>query len=159
MNTELLHDCCRTRPGVGIQRGICSAWIWSVGVAVVLGGLWTKAAQGQGPMMIGQTLCQVDTVASGLNVPWEILVQGDYLWMTERQGLVSRVHRSTKTKTVVLDLQTIVYQQSESGLLGMVLHPAFRRFPMSLWPIPIRPGASRSVSFVTNLTGRSSSTL
>ncbi|MFM7588624.1 MAG: PQQ-dependent sugar dehydrogenase [Bacteroidota bacterium] len=128
MNTELLHDC-RTRLEVGNQRGICSAWIWCVGVAVILAGLWTKAAQGQGPMMIGQTLCQVDTVASGLNVPWEILVQGDYLWMTERHGLVSRVHRSTKAKTVVLDLQTIVYQQSESGLLGMVLHPAFPTVP------------------------------
>ena len=98
-------------------------------MAVVFGGLWSKAVHGQGPLMIGQTLCQVDTVASGLNVPWEILVQGDYLWMTERHGLVSRVHRSTKAKTVVLDLQTIVYQQSESGLLGMVLHPAFPTVP------------------------------
>jgi len=92
-------------------------------------GLCAKTTLGQSPLVIGQTTCQVDTVATGLNVPWEILVQGDYLWMTERHGLVSRVHRVTKAKTVVLDLSTVIYQQSESGLLGMALHPAFPLTP------------------------------
>lgn len=94
-------------------------------MAIGFFGLCAKTTLGQSPLVIGQTTCQVDTVATGLNVPWEILVQGDYLWMTERHGLVSRIHRVTKAKTVVLDLSTVIYQQSESGLLGMALHPAF----------------------------------
>jgi glucose/arabinose dehydrogenase len=98
-------------------------------MAIGFFGLCAKTTLGQSPLVIGQTTCQVDTVATGLNVPWEILVQGDYLWMTERHGLVSRVHRVTKAKTVVLDLSTVIYQQSESGLLGMALHPAFPLTP------------------------------
>lgn len=124
MDTELMHHC-KALSGVRVKRALSGEWVWGVWLAVVLSGLWTKAAYGQGTLMVGQTLCQVDTLASGLNVPWEIVVQGDYLWMTERHGLVSRVHRSTKVKTMVLDLRTVVYQQSESGLLGMALHPAF----------------------------------
>ncbi|NDC73470.1 MAG: hypothetical protein EBZ62_08515, partial [Sphingobacteriia bacterium] len=45
-------------------------------MAIGFFGLCAKTTLGQSPLVIGQTTCQVDTVATGLNVPWEILVQG-----------------------------------------------------------------------------------
>lgn len=95
-------------------------------MAIGFFGLCAKTTLGQSPLVIGQTTCQVDTVATGLNVPWEILVQGDYLWMTERHGLVSRVHRVTKTKTVVLDLSTVIYHNPKAGCWAWLCIRPFR---------------------------------
>jgi glucose/arabinose dehydrogenase len=65
-----------------------------------------------------------------VDVPWEIKVEGvDYLWVTERGGLVSRIDLETGVKTVVLDLTSTVHAVSESGLLGLVLHPDFPSTP------------------------------
>jgi glucose/arabinose dehydrogenase len=84
----------------------------------------------QSVLQIGTTSVQVDTIVSGLDVPWEIVyAQDGYLWVTEREGLVSRVHIATKTKEVVLDIRNTVTQQAESGLLGMALHPNFETTP------------------------------
>lgn len=75
------------------------------------------------------TELQTRTVASGLQFPWEILWgPDDYIWMTERNGKISRVNPQTG---VVQPLITIadVYATGESGLLGMVLHPDFAANP------------------------------
>ena len=61
MNTESMHPCSDLM-GVRVKQAIVGTWFWSAWMAVVLGGLWTNAVHGQGPLMIGQTLCQVDTV-------------------------------------------------------------------------------------------------
>lgn len=84
----------------------------------------------QSSILIGNTEVQVDTVASGLDIPWEVIyTQDEHLWLTERKGIVSRIDLNTGTREVLLDLSAMVIQQSESGLLGMALHPDFANTP------------------------------
>lgn len=69
------------------------------------------------------------TIATGLDTPWEILWgPDDYLWITERFGRISRIHPETGQRTTVHQIAD-VYEQSESGLLGMALHPDFDNSP------------------------------
>jgi glucose/arabinose dehydrogenase len=80
----------------------------------------------QSTLTIGSTSVVVDTVVTGLNVPWEIIYGPDgYIWMTERKGLVSRVDPVQKTITPILDITASTYFYAEAGLLGMALHPDF----------------------------------
>jgi aldose sugar dehydrogenase len=66
------------------------------------------------------------TVADKLDVPWEILWGSDnWLWITERKGIVSRINPENGEKKVILTLSDC-YQAAESGLLGMVFHPDFK---------------------------------
>lgn len=84
----------------------------------------------QSTIMIGNTEVDVDTVITGLDIPWEIIYgPDDHIWTTERKGIVSRINPTTGVKNVVLNLTNSVYQQSESGLLGMALHPNFATTP------------------------------
>ncbi len=84
----------------------------------------------QSIVLIGNTAVEIDTVYTGLDIPWEITYgPDDHLWITERKGLVSRIDPVAGTKTPVLDITGQVYQQSESGLLGMALHPDFPTLP------------------------------
>jgi len=98
--------------------------------------------QAQMTVTVGSTTLDVDTVYygtgstgaftgnNGMDIPWEILYgPDDHLWVTERKGLISRIDPITKTKSVVLNLSSTVYQNSESGLLGMALHPDFENTP------------------------------
>jgi glucose/arabinose dehydrogenase len=75
---------------------------------------------------LDSTQMDVDTVYHGLDIPWEMRFDatGD-LWVTERIGRVNRITPSTGANQVVLDITDTVYQDSESGLLGMALHPQF----------------------------------
>lgn len=99
-------------------------------------------AGAQMTVTVGSTVLDVDTVyygtgnsgaytgTNGMDIPWEIIYgPDDHIWVTERKGLVSRINPVTKTKTIVLNLIGTVYQNSESGLLGMVLHPDFENTP------------------------------
>ena len=83
----------------------------------------------QSQITIGSTTVKVDTLITGLDVPWEMLHHNGSLWITERRGRVSRIDTSTGIKRVLLRLTGTVVQQSESGLLGMALHPAFSTIP------------------------------
>lgn len=88
---------------------------------------WSMA---QSQITIGTTTLQVDTLATGLDIPWEILWgPDDYIWMTERRGRVSRVNPETGQVTVILNHQSAVWQSSESGMLGMAIHPDFTTSP------------------------------
>ena len=79
---------------------------------------------------IGNTTVQIDTVYTALDIPWEIIYGPDnHIWTTERRGIVSRINPITKTKTVILNLSSSIFQQSEAGLLGMILHPDFANTP------------------------------
>jgi len=74
---------------------------------------------------------EVDThsVTTGLDTPWEILWGPDSLiWFTERPGRVKRLDPETGELQLVLDIPD-VYEQGESGLLGMALHPDFPEVP------------------------------
>ncbi len=79
---------------------------------------------------LDSTVLVADTVITGLNIPWEVSWGADdYLWLTEREGKVSRVNPQTGTRDVVLDASQAnggeVYQIGESGMLGFTFHPQF----------------------------------
>lgn len=81
-------------------------------------------------ILVGQTRVNVDTVYTGLDIPWEIIYGPDgKIWITERKGIVSRIDPVLKTKNTILNITSTVYQSGESGLLGMVLHPNFDIHP------------------------------
>lgn len=86
----------------------------------------TNKVCSQAMIQVGSTMVSVDTAYTGLSIPWEVVYGPDnYLWVTERKGLLSRIDPVAHTKTVVLDLTAAIYAQSEAGLLGMKLHPNF----------------------------------
>jgi len=73
---------------------------------------------------LDSTVLTSRTVISGIDIPWEIIWGPDnQIWMTERYGRVSRLDPVSGVQNVILDLSSQIYQQNESGLLGMALHP------------------------------------
>ncbi|MDX5348487.1 MAG: PQQ-dependent sugar dehydrogenase, partial [Hymenobacteraceae bacterium] len=78
---------------------------------------------------VGNTLVDTATVASNLNVPWELVWGPDnFIWMTERFGRISRVNPTNGQVTPLITI-TEVQTTSEGGLLGMALHPDFANNP------------------------------
>lgn len=64
-------------------------------------------------------------LTENLNFPWEILWGPDnMIWITERQGRISRVDPATGAITPLATIDEVV-PSGEGGLLGMVLYPAF----------------------------------
>lgn len=79
-----------------------------------------------GQITLDSTTLTTSVVATDLDTPWEILWAPDHhIWFTERRGVVSRVDPETKKVEKLLDIQNLVIEESESGLLGMALHPDF----------------------------------
>jgi len=73
---------------------------------------------------------QTRVVVNNLNFPWEILWGPDnFIWMTERQGRVSRVNPKTGQVVPVATIPDVASTTNFNGLLGMVLHPDFRHSP------------------------------
>lgn len=70
------------------------------------------------------------TIATGLEIPWEIEWGPDgTLWTTERIGVMSRIDPETGVKKVILDRRDIVYLEQETGMLGFTWHPDFPDSP------------------------------
>lgn len=77
-------------------------------------------------ILVGNTTLTEREVAIGLQVPWEILWgTDDHIWATERRGRVLRIDPENGNTTTVLNIETLVANEDESGLLGMALHPDF----------------------------------
>jgi glucose/arabinose dehydrogenase len=75
---------------------------------------------------VGSTTLEEREIVNGLDVPWEIKWGPDnFLWVTERPGIVSRIDVATGEKHVILDIQNSVWDSNEAGLLGMEIHPDF----------------------------------
>ncbi len=90
---------------------------------IVLNGFLLES---QSQILIGTTEIDTTTITTGLDTPWEILWGPDnMIWVTEREGRVSRLDPETGTKEVLLEITDIVDEGSENGMLGMVLHPNF----------------------------------
>jgi glucose/arabinose dehydrogenase len=80
-------------------------------------------------MLPAETEITRRVVAENLNHPWEILWGPDnHIWFTERGGKVSRMNPETGAVTLVATIPG-VRAESESGLLGMALHPDFETSP------------------------------
>ncbi len=68
-------------------------------------------------------------LTQNLSHPWEILWGPDnFIWMTERNGKISRVNPGNGAVTTVYTI-TDVTSSGEGGLLGMILHPNFSANP------------------------------
>jgi glucose/arabinose dehydrogenase len=69
----------------------------------------------------------IRTVKKGLNYPWEIIWgKDDHIWMTERNGKISRIDPANGNATFSFNI-TDVEARNEGGLLGMALHPDFEK--------------------------------
>ena len=92
--------------------------------------IWTGVLiTGQAQVNIGSTLVDTTTIVSNLDTPWEILWGPDeHIWITERSGKVNRLNPETGELTELISIVE-VYEQGESGLLGMALHPDFTSNP------------------------------
>ncbi|WP_372636904.1 PQQ-dependent sugar dehydrogenase [Fodinibius sp.] len=78
---------------------------------------------------LDSTVVGVSTIASGLEVPWEITWGPDgWIWMTEQKGVVSKLNPRTGEKVEMLKLQD-VYLRTTPGLLGMDIHPDQENYP------------------------------
>lgn len=81
-------------------------------------------------IQLRETTIDTATIITGLDIPWEIQWgPDDHIWTTERFGRISRINPETGTQHVILDISDQVFQQGESGLLGMELHPDFDLHP------------------------------
>jgi glucose/arabinose dehydrogenase len=68
----------------------------------------------------------VSTVAGGLQVPWSIaFMPGGAMLVTERAGRVRLISNGQLQSQPVLSLSVVSASGSESGLLGIALHPGF----------------------------------
>ncbi|MFT4682353.1 MAG: glucose/arabinose dehydrogenase [Granulosicoccus sp.] len=96
-------------------------------VAVLMLGM---ACQAQPTITVGATTLTENVVATGLQIPWEILWgPDDHIWLTEKRGQILRLNPSNGNYTVILNHQSAVSSGSERGMLGMVLHPDFENTP------------------------------
>lgn len=76
-----------------------------------------------------KTTLGVTTIASGLNVPWEIAWGPDNtIWITEQSGSISRIDPESGRKKVLLVIPN-VWRKRTSGLLGMALSPDMKNEP------------------------------
>lgn len=77
----------------------------------------------------GTTKAGIRIVTKELQYPWEIIWGSDnHIWLTERDGKVSRINPSTGVATFSFAITEVV-SQGEGGLLGMALHPDFQQHP------------------------------
>lgn len=111
------------------------AWL-AIALLVVGGALAARSATrpppgdaGPGRLVLGlERPLRVETVASGLDTPWDLAWGPDgAIWVTERPGRISRVDPATGEVTVVGEVDVV--EVSESGLMGLALHPDFAAEP------------------------------
>ena len=93
------------------------------------GGSGTVAELPLGVTSERGTALQLETVAGGLRSVWDMTWGPDgAMWITERGGRISRVDVASGTVTPVGELP--VAEVSESGLMGLALHPDFPATPL-----------------------------
>jgi glucose/arabinose dehydrogenase len=69
-----------------------------------------------------------EVLATGLDVPWELVVAPDgRLFVTERSGSLRVIEKGKLLEEPALRLDKDLYQKSEAGLLGLALDPDFTR--------------------------------
>ena len=79
---------------------------------------------------IGSTTLTESTLISGINLPWEVLWGPDnHIWVTSRQGSVTRINPETSESSVVLSLSVMNGGSGEPGMLGMAMDPDWENNP------------------------------
>nr|WP_197718644.1 PQQ-dependent sugar dehydrogenase [Pedobacter schmidteae] len=78
---------------------------------------------------IGASTVGIQSVATNLNVPWQIACGPDQqIWYTEQSGNISKVNPETGKIRRLLRLPDVIRDRT-SGLLGMTLHPDLKIKP------------------------------
>lgn len=108
-------------------------------------------AKAQTNVTVGNTTLTENVLATGLELPWEILWgPDDYLWVTERTGEVKRINPENGNTNTILDLSNDIFGGSgEPGLLGMALHPDFENTPQVFLVYTYWQGNNRREKLVT----------
>lgn len=123
---------------------------------LILSAFITFQATSQDVITVGSTHVEVETIYTGLDIPWEIIYGPDgFIWTTERKGIVSRIDPVNNTKTVILNKTSDIYQEFEAGMLGMILHPNFTTTPEVFLAYTYEDGANikeRIVKYTYNGT-------
>lgn len=79
--------------------------------------------------LMGGTPLGVQTMATDLDVPWQLVWGPDnHIWFTEQAGAVSRLNPETGKITRLLNLEGVLRDRT-SGLLGMAVHPDLSNQP------------------------------
>ncbi|RPE09278.1 quinoprotein glucose dehydrogenase [Chitinophaga lutea] len=74
-------------------------------------------------LLLDSSALGITTIASGLNVPWEICWGPDgQIWFTEQSGSISKVDPRTGEKKLLLTIPE-VFRKRSLGMLGMAIHP------------------------------------
>ncbi len=74
-------------------------------------------------LLLDSSALGITTIASGLNVPWEICWGPDnQIWFTEQSGTISKVDPRTGEKKLLLTIPE-VFRKRSLGMLGMAIHP------------------------------------
>ena len=80
-------------------------------------------------IQLENTTLKVEVLAKNLNVPWDIAYADDKsLWFAEQKGVVSKIDLQTGEQKKLLTI-TDVWQKRTAGLLGLVVHPDFKKNP------------------------------
>ncbi|WP_127782162.1 PQQ-dependent sugar dehydrogenase [Rhodococcus sp. X156] len=97
---------------------------WALGAVLLLSACTTEPTAPPAPPPPGTPALQVQTVAAGLEHPWDVgfLPDGSML-VTERAGRLQLV-RDGVTTAVRADLSD-VHARGEAGLMGLLVHPDF----------------------------------
>ena len=78
----------------------------------------------------GSPTLSLTTIASNLDVPWDIAWGPDnWLWYAEQGGTISKVNPATGERKLILRIFPDVFRYRTRGLLCMALHPDMERFP------------------------------
>ena len=84
----------------------------------------------QDTFQVGNTTLTATNVASGIQLPWEILWgPDDFLWVTSRPGTVYRINPETGATSTVLTKSVTNNGTGEPGMLGMAMHPEWETTP------------------------------
>ncbi|HRH39344.1 MAG TPA: PQQ-dependent sugar dehydrogenase, partial [Flavobacteriales bacterium] len=84
----------------------------------------------QTTITVGNTEVNVTVKATGLNVPWDMVVGPDgWIWFTEIDGRVSRMNPDDGTIELIYTVQDVHETGLGGGLQSMAFHPDFANQP------------------------------
>lgn len=80
------------------------------------------------PALVAEAPFTIETVASGLQVPWDMGFAADgRIFVTERVGRVRVIQDGKLLDQPALTLDSVWKQPAENGLMGLCLHPDFAK--------------------------------
>ncbi|HAT47551.1 MAG TPA: glucose dehydrogenase, partial [Flavobacteriales bacterium] len=103
---------------------------FALGGALIAAFVSLEPICAQDTFQVGNTTLTTTNVASGIQLPWEILWgPDDFLWVTSRPGTVYRINPETGATSTVLTKSVTNNGTGEPGMLGMAMHPEWETTP------------------------------